>query len=91
MTKERKPAAAPAEAGLARRLGPSSAVALVAGAVIGSGIFLSPSIVARQVGAPGLSLLVWLVCGGLALAGALCFAELGAAIPHTGGTSEGRG
>jgi basic amino acid/polyamine antiporter, APA family len=61
-------------------------VTLVAGAVIGSGIFLSPSIVARQVGAPGLSLTVWLLCGVVALCGALCFAELGAAIPRSGGT-----
>ena len=59
---------------------------LVAGAVIGSGIYLSPSIVARQTGTPGLSMAVWLVCGLLALCGALCFAELGAAIPRTGGT-----
>ena len=59
---------------------------LVAGAVIGSGIYVSPAIVARQVGAPGLSMAVWLVCGLLALCGALCFAELGAALPRTGGT-----
>lgn len=72
--------------GLVRGLGPVAATALVAGAVIGSGIFVSPAIVAREVGAPGMSLLVWLVCGGLALAGALCFAELGAAIPRSGGT-----
>lgn len=78
-------AEAPAR-GLIRGLGPLAATALVAGAVIGSGIFVSPAIVAREVGAPGLSLLVWVVCGGLALAGALCFAELGAAIPRSGGT-----
>lgn len=74
------------EAGLLRGLGVVDATTLVAGAVIGSGIFLVPSLVARQVGAPGLSLMVWLVCGFLATAGALCFAELGAAIPRTGGT-----
>jgi basic amino acid/polyamine antiporter, APA family len=74
------------EPSLVRGLGPLAATTLVAGAVIGTGIFVSPSIVAREVGAPGLSLLVWLVCGGLALAGALCFAELGAAIPKSGGT-----
>jgi APA family basic amino acid/polyamine antiporter len=62
------------------------ATTLVAGAVIGTGIYVSPSIVARQTGTPGLSLAVWLLCGGLALCGALCFAELGAAIPRTGGT-----
>jgi amino acid transporter len=71
---------------LVRGLGPIAALTLVAGAVIGTGIFVSPSIVAREVGAPGLSLLVWVVCGILALAGGLCFAELGAAIPRSGGT-----
>ena len=71
---------------LIRGLGPLAALMLVAGAVIGTGIFVSPSIVAREVGAPGLSLLVWIVCGILALAGGLCFAELGAAIPRSGGT-----
>jgi APA family basic amino acid/polyamine antiporter len=71
---------------LVRGLGPVAALMLVAGAVIGTGIFVSPSIVAREVGAPGLSLLVWVVCGVLAVAGGLCFAELGAAIPRSGGT-----
>ncbi len=76
----------PGEAGLERGLGTTAALTLVAGAVIGSGIFVSPAIVAREVGAPGMSLLVWIVCGVLALAGGLCFAELGAAIPRSGGT-----
>jgi amino acid transporter len=70
---------------LRRGLGPWAATALVAGAVIGTGIFVSPSLVAAQVGAPGLALLVWVVCGLLALAGGLCYAELAAAIPETGG------
>jgi basic amino acid/polyamine antiporter, APA family len=72
--------------GLVRGLSPLAATTLVAGAVIGSGIFVSPALVAREMGAPGLSLLVWVVCGVLALAGGLCFAELGAAIPRSGGT-----
>ncbi len=70
---------------LRRGLSPLAATALVAGAVIGTGIFVSPSIVAAQVGAPGLALMVWVVCGVLALCGALCYAELGGAIPRTGG------
>lgn len=74
--------------GLIRGLGPWSATALVAGTVIGTGIFVSPSIVAAQVGAPGLALAVWVVCGLLALAGGLCYAELGAALPRTGGQYE---
>lgn len=69
-----------------RGLGVTGATALVAGAVIGSGIFMSPSIVAREVGSPALSLGVWALCGLLAISGALCFAELSAAIPRTGGT-----
>lgn len=72
--------------GLRRGLGPLAATAVVAGAVIGTGIFVSPAIVAAEVGAPGLSLLVWFVCGALAVAGGLCYAELGAAIPRSGGT-----
>jgi APA family basic amino acid/polyamine antiporter len=59
---------------------------LVAGSIIGSGIFLVPGLVAAEVGAPGLALGVWIVCGLLALCGALCFAELASAIPQTGGT-----
>jgi APA family basic amino acid/polyamine antiporter len=71
---------------LVRGLGLPGATSLVAGTIIGTGIFISPSIVARDVGAPGLSLIVWVVCGVLATCGALSFAELGAAIPRAGGT-----
>jgi len=72
--------------GLVRALGVREAIAIVVGGIIGSGIFMSPSIVAREAGAPGLSLLVWVAAGGLALCGALCYAELSAAFPQTGGT-----
>jgi APA family basic amino acid/polyamine antiporter len=75
-----------AGATLIRGLGPLEATTLVVGGTIGSGIFLAPSIVAREVGAPGLSLAVWVVAGILASCGALCYAELSAAIPETGGT-----
>lgn len=71
---------------LVRVLGPSQATSIVVGGIVGSGIFLAPSIVAREVGAPGLSMLVWILSGLLATCGALCFAELSAAIPETGGT-----
>tara|TARA_B100000029_G_scaffold58977_1_gene53157 strand:+ start:52784 stop:54160 length:1377 start_codon:yes stop_codon:yes gene_type:complete len=70
---------------LLRALGAKTGMALIIGAIIGSGIFMVPSSVASLVGSPSLSLLVWICAGILAAAGALCFAELGAAIPHSGG------
>ena len=75
----------PAEPGLLRGLGVVGATSLVAGTIIGTGIFVSPSLVADQVAAPGLALLVWGVCGFLALCGGLCYAALGAALPRAGG------
>ena len=70
---------------LLRALGAKTGMALIIGANKGSGIFMVPSSVASLVGSPSLSLLVWICAGILAAAGALCFAELGAAIPHSGG------
>ena len=80
-------AAAPAVEGegLVRGLGPLEATTIIVGGVIGSGIFQAPSAIASNVGSPGMSLLVWLVCGLLALCGGLCIAELGAMLPRTGG------
>lgn len=60
-------------------------VMIVIGGVIGSGIFLSPSEIARVVQSPLLLLLVWVVGGVLSFAGALSLAELGAAMPRAGG------
>jgi amino acid transporter len=59
---------------------------LFVGSVIGSGIFIAPGLILRQVhGSVGLSLLVWIVGGGLSLLGALTYAELAAANPEAGG------
>ena len=60
-------------------------VAIVVGIVIGASIFRLPSIVAGQVGDDGLILLVWLLGGVISFVGALCYAELAAAFPSTGG------
>ena len=71
--------------GLPRTLGLGSATALVVGITIGSGIFRSPAGVAQKVGDPTLFMLLWIVGGVLALAGALSLAELAAMFPESGG------
>jgi len=55
------------------------------GIVIGSGIFLTTGIMAKSIPSAGLILLAWFVGGLLTLAGALTYAELGAAMPEAGG------
>ncbi len=61
------------------------ATSVVAGTMIGTGIFVVPSIMLRQVGSPWLVLVVWVLAGVLSLFGALGYAELGAALPQAGG------
>ena len=70
---------------LARRLGLWSAVAVVVGTTIGSGIFRTPASVAQLVGDVPLFLVAWILGGAVALAGALTYAELAAAFPRSGG------
>ncbi|GAA5891413.1 hypothetical protein JCM6882_004686 [Rhodosporidiobolus microsporus] len=60
-------------------------VALVAGTVIGSGIFSSPGLVAAETGSVGSALLVWVAAGLLSWAGGCSFAELGSMLPINGG------
>src|SRR5437879_12773791 len=66
-------------------LGLFSATMLVVGNTIGVGIFTTSGVVAEQLPSPGLMLMVWTLGGVLALAGALAWAELGAAFPLAGG------
>lgn len=74
------------ETGVLRRsLGLIDASALVIGCVIGVGIFRSAASVARHLHTPGLIMAVWAAGGFLSFCGALCYAELGAAYPKTGG------
>ena len=70
---------------LKRDLGPWAAASIVVGTVIGSGIFLVPSSMIRNVGTPGMVFFVWIFGGLLSLAGALSYAELAAAMPEAGG------
>ena len=70
-----------------RTLGLRSAVGLMVGIVIGSGIFASPGFVVADVKSPAAALFVWAMCGMLTLAGALSMAELASAMPRSGGES----
>src|SRR3954447_2978388 len=68
-----------------RGLGLLDSTMLVDGSMIGSGIFIVSSIIARQVGAPGWLLVVWVVTGLLTLMAALSYGELAAMMPKAGG------
>lgn len=70
---------------LARRLGLFDATMIVMGGIIGSGIFMNPSVVALQVRTPFLILAAWILGGLFALAAAFIWAELAAVRPDVGG------
>ncbi|XP_056446516.1 b(0,+)-type amino acid transporter 1-like [Gadus chalcogrammus] len=70
---------------LRREVGLTGAVALIAGTMIGSGIFMSPQYVLLAIGSPGASLVVWACCGLLAILASLSYAELGTLIRESGG------
>jgi APA family basic amino acid/polyamine antiporter len=83
-TNERTPAVG-AKPELPRVLGLVSIIGIVIGAMIGSGIFINPSKVAKDVGTPELMLLVWIVGGVLSFFGALAISELASAYTQAGG------
>lgn len=68
-----------------RQLGLFSATMMVVGGIIGSGIFLNPSVVAARVGTAGATMAVWAGGAVIALMGAFVFAELGQRRPRAGG------
>jgi APA family basic amino acid/polyamine antiporter len=70
---------------LARRLGLFDATMIVMGGIIGAGIFINPSVVARAVHTPTLILIPWIAGGVIALAGAFVYAELADRKPDVGG------
>jgi basic amino acid/polyamine antiporter, APA family len=70
---------------LPRHLGLGSAIAVLVGSTIGSGIFRVPAGVAGRLHDPGPVLLAWVIGGLVALFGALTYAELAAAMPRSGG------
>jgi APA family basic amino acid/polyamine antiporter len=70
---------------LPRKLTLFDGAALLVGTVIGSGIFVVPSLIAQRVPEPGLAIGIWLFSGLLVLCGALTLAELGTMLPESGG------
>ena len=70
---------------LLRQIGLTAAVAFAVGAVIGSGIFRKPGVMAAQLGSPALLILVWVVAGIMTLFGALSIAEISGMFHEAGG------
>ncbi len=75
----------PAVGELRRGLGLLDATTIVIGSMIGSGIFIAPSLMAGYLETPGLLILLWLIGGVLTVFGGLSYAELAAAMPRAGG------
>jgi len=69
---------------LERSLGAPGAISFLVGTIIGSGIFATPKWVLLYVGSVGMSLVMWALCGMIALFSALCYCELGTLIPRSG-------
>jgi len=73
------------DGGFVRELGVLDSTMIVAGSMIGSGIFIVPADIARQVGSAGGLLMVWVITGLLTIAAALSYGELAAMMPRAGG------
>src|SRR5437763_2705201 len=82
---EAAPVAQTKATGFIRGLGLLDSTMIVAGSMIGSGIFIVSGGISKQVGAPGWLLVVWIVTGLLTVIGALSYGELAAMMPKAGG------
>lgn len=72
-------------ANLTRRIGFFDATTAVVGGIVGAGIFMNPSVVAKAVGSPLWIAIAWILGGAVALSGAWIYAELGSERPAPGG------
>jgi APA family basic amino acid/polyamine antiporter len=79
------PSAGREDSGLIRGLGIWAATAIVIGGMIGQSVFLVASDMSVEVGSVTMVMAAWIIGGTIALFGALCYAELGAAMPEAGG------
>ncbi|HZR20437.1 MAG TPA: amino acid permease, partial [Verrucomicrobiae bacterium] len=76
---------APSPEKFVQGLGLIDATMLVAGSMIGSGVFIVSADIARQLGSTGWLLMAWLVTGALTIGAALSYGELAAMMPSAGG------
>jgi APA family basic amino acid/polyamine antiporter len=70
---------------LRKRVNLFDGISIVAGAMIGSGIFIVSADIARNVGSPGWLMVVWLITGVITVIGAISYGELASMMPHVGG------
>src|SRR5256886_3256111 len=77
-----------AEGKFVQGLGLLDSTMIVAGSMIGSGIFIVSADIARQVGSPGWLLVVWVITGLLTLMASLSYGELAAMMPTAGGAKR---
>ncbi len=80
-----RPASEASGAGILRKVGGFTAACVLVSNVIGSGIFTTTGFMARDLGDAGMIITLWLAGAVFALAGAISYSELGAALPQTGG------
>ena len=73
------------ETGFRRELGLYDSTMVVAGSMIGSGIYIVSAAMARELGSPGWLLVAWVITGVLTITAALSYGELAAMMPHAGG------
>jgi len=70
---------------LQKRVNLFDGISIVAGAMIGSGIFIVSADIARNVGSPGWLMVVWLITGVITVIGAISYGELASMMPKVGG------
>ena len=70
---------------LNKQLSLFDSTAIIAGSMIGSGIFIVSAEIARKVETPGMLILAWVITGVITILGALSYGELAAAMPKAGG------
>jgi APA family basic amino acid/polyamine antiporter len=70
---------------LVQKLGLFTAITVVVGSIIGSGIFKKSATMSADLGAPGILLLIWLIAGLVSMIGALTNAEIAGMLPRAGG------